>query len=141
VRVLLDEGVGYPWVTLVATREPILFWRGELKKFPYPPARAEVLNSRLEGITPHGVTTDDEAFRSGWRAPSLLKAMYLMLYLDQEAGNKIIKCQAPDCPDYFRVGPKSRRTTYCPPAPGKQQSNCASRTTSRDSRARKRQRS
>jgi hypothetical protein len=138
VRVVLDESVEPLGVALVATREPIHFWRGELKNFPSPPVRAEVLNSRLEGITPHGATTDDGAFRGGWRCPSLLKAMYLMLYLDQEADNKIIKCKAPSCPDYFRVGPKSRRTTYCPPPPGKLQSKCASRSTSRDSRARKR---
>lgn len=139
VRVLLDESAETLKAALVATREPIFYWRGELTNFPFPPVRTEVLNSRLEGITPHGTTTADGDFRAGWHCPSLLKAMYLMLYLDQEAGNKIIKCKAPDCPDYFRVGPKSRRTTYCPPLPGKRQSNCASRTTSRDSRARKRQ--
>jgi hypothetical protein len=140
VRVLLDESVRPLKVSLVATREPILFWDGALKGFPSPPARAEVLNSRLEGITPHGVE-DYGVFRASWRCPSLLKAMYLMLYLDQDARNKILKCQAPDCPDWFRVGPKSRRTTYCPPPPGKQQSKCASRTTTRASRARKRRQS
>lgn len=141
VRVLLDESVRPLKVALVATREPIWHWEEELEGFLSPPIRAEALNSRLEGVTPHAVTTDDGAFRGGWRCPSLLKAMYLMLYLDQEAGNNIIKCQAPGCPDYFRAGPKSRRTTYCPPPLGKQQSKCASRATSRASRARERRRS
>lgn len=139
IRVLLDESVEPLRVALVATREPILYWRGELKGFPFPPVRAEVLNSRLERATPHGTTTADGDFRAGWRCPSLLKAMYLMLYLDQEAGNKILKCQAPDCPDYFRVGPTSRRTTYCPPPPGKKQSKCGSRSTSADYRKRQQQ--
>ena len=138
---MLDESATPRKVSLVPTREPILYWEQQLKDFPVPPVHAGVLNSRLEGITPHGATTGEDVYRSGWRCPSLLKAMYLMLHLDKESRTKIIKCKAPGCLNYFRAGPKSRRTTYCPPPPGKQQSKCASRGTSRDSRERKRRQS
>ncbi|HKH77770.1 MAG TPA: hypothetical protein VKA51_12495 [Rubrobacteraceae bacterium] len=83
---------------------------------------------------------DEGEYRGGWRCSSPLNAMYMMVHLDQEADNKVVKCQAPDCPDYFRVEPKSRRTMYCPHPedPEGRQSKCASRTTSRDSRERQR---
>jgi hypothetical protein len=86
---------------------------------------------------PYVAATDEDVYRSGWRCPTLLKAMYLMLHLDREAGNKILKCKARDCPNYFRAPPQSKRK-YCPhPEDPSKPSKCGSRVTSQRSRERR----
>ena len=141
VRALLDEDAGPSRVSIVPTREPLSFWEAPLIDLPRSPCPPESLNSRLEGVTPHAVAGEDGRPKSSWRCPSLLKAIYLMLYLDETSGGKIQKCQAPGCPNYFRVGPRSRESMYCPPPPGKKQSLCASRVSSQMYRERQRRKS
>lgn len=140
VRALLDPLAGLARVSIVPTREPLRFWEAPLVDFPHSPCSPESLNSHLEGVTPHAVVGEDGRLRSSWRCPSLLKAIYLMLYLDETSGGKIQECQAPDCFNYFRVGPRGPKDSmYCPPPPSKKQSQCASRVSSRTYRERQRQ--
>ena len=61
-----------------------------------------------------------------------------MHFLDLAGGIRMQRCQAPGCREYFRVGPQSRGTLYCPPPPGKKQSRCASRASSAMYRERRR---
>jgi hypothetical protein len=105
---------------------------------PHSPCPLRSLNGRLEGVTPHAVVGEDGRPKSSWRCPSLLKAIDLMLYHDETSSGKIQECQAPGCPNYFLVGPRSRESMYCPPPPGKKQSPCASRASSRMHRERRR---
>ena len=123
VRVLLDEDVGLSHVSIVPPREPLLFWQIPLLDLPHSPCPPRSLNSRLEVVTPHAVVGEDGRPKSSWRCPSLLKAIDLMLHLDGTSGGKIQECQAPGCPNYFRVGPRSRESMYCPPPPGKKQTH------------------
>ncbi len=138
IRALLDPHAGLSRVSVVSTREPLRLWETPLLDFPRSPCSPRSLNCRLEGVTPHAVAGDDGRLRDSWRCPSLLKAIYLMLYLDETSGGKLQECQDPDCFNYFRVGPRSRDSMYCPPPPGKKQSRCASRASSRMYRERQR---
>ena len=124
-------------VTLLATREPVAVWREELRDFAQPRSRRR-LNRHLAGVNPREVDDEDGRAASTWRCPSLLKALWLMRHLDKTAGIRLQRCQAPGCYEYFRVGPRSRESLYCPPPPGKKQSKCASRATSAKYRERQR---
>ncbi len=138
VRVLLDESVDLRFVSMVYTREPLQVWHGELRSFYPSPTSPEYLNKKLKGVMPRAIYDDKGRIVSSWYCPSLLKALYLMLYLDETAGVRIQSCQAPGCAEYFRVGPQSRESMYCPPPAGKKQSKCASRASSRMHRERQR---
>jgi hypothetical protein len=131
-----------PWadagVSVVSTREPVRRWRDELRSFARDTSW-EDLDRRLEGgIRPRAVPGKDRREAEHWYCASLLKAIYLMRYLDQNSGTRMRKCQATDCPEYFRVRPRSRRK-FCPPPPGKKESRCLSRMTT--ARQRERQKS
>lgn len=140
IRALLDEDAGLSHVSIVSTREPLLFWRPKLDEYLRSASSAEALNSGLEGVTPRAVAGENGELRSSWYCPSLLKAIYVMLYLDRSAGGQIRECQAPNCFEHYREGPRSRPSMYCPAPPGKKQSPCASRASSRAHRERKRRR-
>jgi hypothetical protein len=138
VRVVFD-----PWadagVSVVSTREPVRRWRDELSSFARDTSWEE-LDRRLEGgIRPRAVEGKDRREAENWYCASVLKAIYLMRYLDLNSGTKMRKCQASDCPEYFRVGPRSRRK-YCPPPPGQKESRCLSRVTTARQRERERKR-
>jgi hypothetical protein len=138
VRVVFD-----PWadagVSVVSTREPVRRWRDELSSFARDTSW-EDLDRRLEGgIRPRAVPGKDRREAENWYCASVLKAIYLMRYLDLNSGMKMQKCQAPGCLEYFRVGPRSRSRKYCPPPPGKKESRCLSRVTT--ARQRERQKS
>jgi hypothetical protein len=140
VRVVFD-----PWadagVSLISTREPVRKWRDELRGFARD-VSWEDLDRRLEGgIRPRAVPGKDRREAEHWYCATLLKAIYLMRYLDLNSGTKMLKCQAPDCLEYFRVGPRSRPRKYCPPPPGKKESRCTSRASSAMYRKRERQKS
>jgi hypothetical protein len=138
IRFVLDEHTP-EGVSVVATREPLEFWRRELVRFQPAPSGAAYFDNMLEGVTPRAVDGDGGGLDSSWRCPSLLKAIYLMLYLDKTVhGVKLHKCQAPGCPEYYRVGPRSRESLYCPSPPGRKQSRCASRASSQMYRERQR---
>jgi hypothetical protein len=141
VRALLDEGAGLSRVSVIYTREPLQYWHDELSNFHPSPNPPEYLNRKLKGVRPHAVAGADGRAVSSWHCPSLLKALYLMLYLDEAAGVRIQRCQASGCAEYFRVGPRSRESLYCPPPPGKKQSKCASRASSRMHRERQHRKS
>jgi hypothetical protein len=125
-------------VSIVATREPLNFWLAELRKFwPMPPGPA-YFDQALEDVSPRAVANEEGGLASSWRCPSLLKAAYLMLYLDEISSVRLLKCQAPNCPEHYRAGPLSRDSLYCPPPPGREQSKCASRASSAMYRERQR---
>jgi hypothetical protein len=70
------------------------------------------LNRELMGMAPYVSTNEDGQYERGWRCPSLLRDMYLMLYLDLTGGSTIRECASWDCPKAFRAGPQNR-TIYC----------------------------
>jgi hypothetical protein len=96
--------------------------------------------THVKTTTDTSVANEEGSLASSWRCPSLLKAVYLMLYLDEVASVRLLKCKAPNCTECFRVGPFSRDSLYCPPAPCKKQSKCASRASSAMYRERQRNR-
>lgn len=136
VRVVFDRRV-LAGVSLISTREPVEAWRSELVKFTWGSSPGR-LNENLEGVVPRIAAGADGRPASSWSCPSLLKALYLMSYLDITSGARLQRCQAPGCREYFRVGPRSRESLYCPPPPGKKQSKCASRASSQMHRERRR---
>lgn len=138
VRALFDRSspIG---TSLISTREPVKAWRRELFSFAQPPTRSR-LNRALKDVNPRAATDKGNKPASSWSCPSLLKAIYLMRYLDLVAGTRMQRCQAPGCHEYFRVGPRSRESLYCPPPPGRKQSKCASRASSQMYRERQRKR-
>ena len=124
-------------VSLVSTREPVSVWREEFSAFTSS-LYQDFLNANLEDVRPLLVTDKNGRAASSWYCPSLMKAIHLMRYLDLVAGVRMQRCQAPGCREYFRVGPGSRESLYCPPPPGKNQSKCASRASSAMYRERQR---
>lgn len=127
IRFVLDEHEG---VSIIATREPLDYWLRNLETFQPAPVEPAYFDQVLEGVSPRAVANADGELASSWRCPSLLKAIYLMLYLDKTTGVRLQKCQDPRCSEYYRVPKRSRPSMYCPPPPGKKQSKCASRASS-----------
>jgi hypothetical protein len=138
VRALLDEEVGMPYVSIICTREPLEFWYQELRAFRSLPNPPEYYNRKLADVRLHAVRDDEGRTARSYNCSSLLKALYLMLLLDEDAGVRIQRCQAPGCSEYFRVGPGDRASMYCRPSPGQKQSKCASRASSAMYRERQR---
>lgn len=141
VRAVLDEESA-SGVSIVSTHKPLSSWEPKIKDFPVPPCDAETLNSHTWGTTPYVVREEGSGkLRQSWRCSSLLGAMYLMLFLDEIGGGfGIKKCQAPGCPEYFRVevdDERKRKRMYCPPPPGRKESRCASRVSSKADRQRR----
>lgn len=136
VYAVLDEDAEMG-VSIISTREPLIYWDTELDCFLSPPCVAESFSGRLEGVTPHPVPAGDGKFRQGWRCPSLLKAMYAMLYVDAATDNELRKCQDPGCSEYFLVGKRDKARKYCRPPEGKKYSQCGSRVTSQRHRERR----
>jgi hypothetical protein len=130
VYAVLDDTAEHG-VSLVSAREPLDYWDTELKRLPSPPCNAESLVGRSEGVMPHPVTGSDGKLRHGWRCPSLLKAMYAMLYTDALNDKELRKCQDPDCPGYFNVGKRDKARKYCPHPedPKNKQSQCGQKVT------------
>lgn len=107
-------------VTLLSTREPLFWWQMELRSFP-PKERLtsdygfslDLMNSRMAGsVSPRGYTNERGQAERGWRCPYLLKALYLMLYLDVTGGRSIRRCEKSDCQNHYRAGPQSK-SKYC----------------------------
>ena len=139
IRVVLDRQASLG-VSVISTREPVFMWRDELRSFAQP-LSSKRLNRHLEGVRPRAVASEDGRPAPSWYCPSLLKALYLMLYLDVTTGTKMQKCEAPGCYNYYRVGAHERDSKYCPPPPDKKQSKCASRASSARYRERQRRKS
>jgi hypothetical protein len=138
IRVVFDPESSATGVVVLPTREPVSMWQtltglGDHVSVSY-------LNRQLEEVRPRIVAGQEGRLTGGWACPSLLKAIHLMYYLDLLFEVELKKCQAPGCPEYFRVGPQSRLKLYCPPPPGKKESTCASRASSAKYRQRERQR-
>jgi len=136
VRVVFDSRAG-TGVSIVSTREPVDAWLDELRSFGQHLSLRR-FNRLLEGVKPRAVVGEDGRLASSWYCPSLLKALYLMRYLDATTGTKIQRCEAPGCYNYFRVGPRGRASMYCPPLPGRKHSKCASRVSTAMHRDRQR---
>ena len=104
-------------VSMLCTKESSVGWDLKLEDFPAPPygrskALATYLNKELIGVSPLLHLSEDGEYERGWRCPSLLKAMYLMLWFDLTGGSAIRQCESRGCFTYFRVGSQSR-TKYC----------------------------
>jgi hypothetical protein len=71
-------------VFLISIREPVVSWAGEMWPFPSKPRAVlrEISERMSSGVTPHAAHDEDGNPRRGWRCLSLMKALYLMLYLD-----------------------------------------------------------
>ncbi len=107
-------------ITILSTREPLFWWENELENFPSEKhLKAEygfslgTINRRIAGnVSPRGYVNERGQAERGWRCPSLLKALYLMLYLDLTGGRGIRKCGRSDCQNHYRAGPQSN-SKYC----------------------------
>ena len=97
------------------------------------------LRTDLSGVSPYPSLNEDGEWERGWRCPSLLQAICLMLYYDLTGHVDIRKCALPTCGDYFRASPQSR-TMYCPSEESHKPSKCASAASSRNYRKRRAQR-
>jgi hypothetical protein len=139
IRFVLDEHAS-AGVSIVATREPLNYWLAELKNFRLAAPASAYFEQTLEGVSLRTMANEESSLPYSLRCPSLLKAIYLMLYLDGAFGVRLQKCQSPHCTEYYRVGPRSRDSLYCPPSPGEKQSKCASRASSAMYRERQRNR-
>jgi len=137
IRFVLDEHAP-GGVSVIATREPLDIWLAELRAFQPSPPGSEYFDRALDDVPLRAVANEEGSLPFSWRCPSLLKAVHLMLYLDGMFGVKLQKCQAPDCPEYYRVGPRSRESMYCPPPLGKKESACTSRMSTQKLRERQR---
>lgn len=126
LRVILDKHEGYG-VSLLPTKEPISEWELELEDFP----SGEDLTvdngyalgniSARRAVAPSwGYVDEGGMIREKWRCPTLLTALYVMLWLDVREGRSFPRCLLPDCGQYFRKGPQDR-TMYC----GTQHANTA----------------
>jgi hypothetical protein len=140
VCALLDEEVGMPFVSIIYTCEPLEFWYQELRAFRSLPNPPEYYNRKLADVRLQAVRDDDGRTARSYNCSSLLKALYLMLLLDEDAGVRMQRCQASGCAEYVRVGPLERGGMYCRPPLGKEQSKCASRASSAMYRERQRKR-
>jgi hypothetical protein len=144
IRAVLDEQAN-SGVSIISTREPFGYWTAEIEMFPVPPCSAGHFNSHTWNVQPHAITGESGEVERSWHCSSLLQAMYLMLYFDETTSEfEIKKCQAPNCPEYFRVrmnDGRSLKSMYCPSdEPGKV-SRCASRAASQMYRERQRRKS
>ena len=107
-------------VTLLSTREPLFWWQMELESFP-PKERLTAeygfsignISAHLSGsVSPRAYLNEHGQAERGWRCPYLLKALYLMLYLDVTGGREIRRCRRSACQSYYRAGPQSN-SKYC----------------------------
>jgi hypothetical protein len=126
--VVLDE-YARSGVSVLSTREPVFWWEVELENFPSGellPARevsAGALNTHLSGVSPYAYLGEDGTLQRAWRCPSLLQAMYFMLYLDLTGGRSVRKCGSAGCGKYYLAGLHSR-SKYC-------SARCANRASTR----------
>jgi len=113
-------------ISLVCTREPLLYWEVHLENFPTPEELLGAQHIRLPGVETVFAPDEDGYLHQGWTCDSLLSAMRLMLCLDLSGESTVQKCGSLGCPNYFRAGPYSR-ARYC-------SSRCASRASTRMAR-------
>jgi hypothetical protein len=144
LRAVLDDQAA-SGVSIISIREPLAYWMPEIEKFPVPPCSAGHFNSHTWNVQPYAIPGEDGKLRPSWQCSSLLQAMYLMLYLDETSDEfEIKKCQARNCPNYFRVRAddgRSLKSMYCPPEEPGKVSRCASRAASQMYRDRQRRNS
>jgi hypothetical protein len=113
-------------ISLVCTREPLLYWKVHLEEFPTPEELLGAQHIRLPGVETVFAPDEDGYLRQGWTCDSLLSAMRLMVCLDHSGESTVLKCGSLGCPNYFRAGPYSS-ARYC-------SSRCASRASTRMAR-------
>ena len=99
-------------VSLVCTREPLLYWEVHLENFPTPEELLSAQHIRLPGVESVFAPDEDGYLRQGWTCDSLLSAIRLMVCLDLSGGSTILRCGSRGCPGYFRAGPYDN-TKYC----------------------------
>lgn len=139
IHVILDKEAERGW-SFVSTREPLSFWDTEVERFPSPPCSPESLVRHMESVTPHPVPGRDGKPRPGLRCPSLLKALYAMLYMDATNDRELKKCKAEDCPEWFAVGTRDKARKFCPhPEDPRKQSKCGQKATTEKHRQKQRQ--
>jgi hypothetical protein len=107
-------------VTLLSTREPLFWWERELNGFPskerltaeYGFSLSTISSRMASSVSPRGYLNKHAQAERGWWCPYLLKALYLMLYLDVTGGRSIRRCKRSGCQNYYRAGPQSN-SKYC----------------------------
>ena len=73
----------------------------------------DTISQRMAGkVSPRGYVDEQGRAERGWWCPYLLKALYLMLYLDLTGGREIRQCERGGCQEYYRAGPQSN-SKYC----------------------------
>jgi hypothetical protein len=115
LRLVYDPQNANTGVSVISTREPVSVWRQRLRNLAEPP-HENYLNVKLEGVSPMVVRRTDGEDAGSWSCSSLLEAVHLMQFLDSIHGVRMQRCQAPDCYDFFRVGPRSKPRLYCHPS-------------------------
>ncbi len=89
------------------------------------------IDTKLKGVHPHlGSNKDGNRFSGTWRVPTLLSAMYLMLYTDIVGSKMFRKCRNVTCNMYFPIYGNDARKVYC-------SNNCARLQAQREYRQRK----
>jgi len=116
-----------PRVVVLSTREQAEAWYFAVPDISEPEVLASQLNWNLVGVSPHAYLTDDGEWERGWRCPSLLQAIRLMIYLDLTGSTDIKPCKSQGCPEYFSVNKRNKKKKYC-------SERCANRASSRMSR-------
>ena len=118
VRVVLDKHEEYG-VSLLTTKEPISEWERELEDFPSGEDLTAAggyalgnINARRSAASSWGYVGEGGKIQETWRCPTLLTALYVMLWLDVREGRSFPRCQLEDCGRYFRKGPQDT-TLYC----------------------------
>lgn len=143
--VMLLDGTSGPGARMHSTRELADSWQFVLPSCSKPLAELSDLEKRnlalslraeLSGVSPYPSLNERDEWERGWRCPSLLQAICLMLYYDLTGHVDIRKCALPSCGDYFRTTAESR-SKYCPSEEPNKASKCASAATSRRYRARR----
>lgn len=113
-------------VSLICTREPLLYWKIHLDNFPTPQEAMSSRHIRLPGVETVFGLAEDGYLHQGWTCDSLLSAMRLMVCLDLSGQSTIRQCGSRGCSNYLRSGPSSR-AVYC-------SKRCANRASTRMAR-------
>jgi len=72
----------------------------------------DIINYYIGKVTPAMHLVSHEA-RGFWKAPTLLSAMYMELFLYFSLNEKVRRCKNKSCSDYFKIIGNDTRKIYC----------------------------
>jgi hypothetical protein len=70
------------------------------------------IDARRAAASSRGYVGEGGKIQERWRCPTLLTALYVMLWLDVRERRSFPRCQLEDCGRYFGKGPQDT-TLYC----------------------------